>query len=135
VGFRQWIEHVGLIYSVLHWTNGKVSFGPSIRNQHRMEVTPYITSPDTCLSPLVFVPSDDAEILCFELYTGQLVQRLQGTSPNVNGRVTCVAGRTSHQVKSLLEYSNTRNYTQEPLMQKLAYGNQVCFTDRRRNCT
>lgn len=103
----------------------KVSFGPSIRNQHRMEVTPYITSPDTCLSPLVFVPSDDAEILCFELYTGQLIQRLQGVTQNINGRVTCVVGRTSHQVEFLLEYYNIRNYIQELLMQKLACGNQV----------
>jgi hypothetical protein len=99
-----------------------------------MEVIPYITPPDTCLSPLVFVPSDDAEILCFELHSGQLIQRLQGMARNVNGRVTCVAGRTSHQVKCLFEYFDFRNYIREPLMQKLEYGNQVWFIDQRRNC-
>jgi hypothetical protein len=63
-----------------------------------MEVTPYITPHDTCLSPLVFIPSDDAEILCFELYTGVLVQRFRGMERNINGRVTCLAGRPSQQV-------------------------------------
>lgn len=63
-----------------------------------MEVTPYITTPDTCLSPLVYVPSDDAEILCFELYTGQLVNRYRGMEKNSTGRVTCVTGRAGTQV-------------------------------------
>lgn len=62
-----------------------------------MEVTPYITTPDTCLSPLVYVPSDDAEILCFELYTGKLVNRYRGMEKNSTGRVTCVAGRSGTQ--------------------------------------
>ena len=66
-----------------------------------MEVIPYITPPDTCLSPLVFIPSDDAEILCFQLFTGRMVQRIRGMERNVNGRVTCVAGRPSHHVRSL----------------------------------
>jgi DNA excision repair protein ERCC-8 len=78
--------------------NTLVSFGPVIRNQHRMEVTPYITPPDTCLRPLVYLPSDDGEILCFELYTGQLVSRFRGMERFVNGRVTCVTGRLGHQV-------------------------------------
>jgi hypothetical protein len=63
-----------------------------------MEVLPYITPPDMCLSPLIFIPSDDAEILCFELYTGVGIARLRGMELNTNGRVVCVAGRSSHQV-------------------------------------
>lgn len=63
-----------------------------------MEVTPYITPPDTCLSPLIFIPSDDAEIHCFELYTGQLIQRFHGMERNINGRVTCITGRPTHHV-------------------------------------
>ena len=65
-----------------------------------MEVTPYITPPDTCLSPLVFIPSDDAEIIGFDLYTGELVQRFRGMERNVNGRVTCVAGRPVQHVSA-----------------------------------
>jgi hypothetical protein len=63
-----------------------------------MEVMPYITPQDTCLSPLVFVPSDDGEILCFELYTGQLFSRFRGMERNT-GRVTCVTGRPGYQVR------------------------------------
>jgi DNA excision repair protein ERCC-8 len=76
----------------------QVSYGPVIRNQHRMEVLPWITPPDTCHNPLVFIPSDDAEILCFELYTGVLVHRIRGMEKNARGRVTCVTGRAEHQV-------------------------------------
>jgi hypothetical protein len=62
-----------------------------------MEVTPYITEKDTCLSPLVYVPSDDAEILAFELFTGQLIARLKGMEKDSTGRVTCITGRPGHQ--------------------------------------
>ena len=74
-----------------------------------MEVTPFITPQDTCLSPFVFLPSDDAEILCFELYTGRLVRRLKGMERNASGRVTCVAGRTAHHVVFYEMFSNNRN--------------------------
>jgi len=63
-----------------------------------MEALPWITPPDTCDKPLVFVPSDDAEMLCFELHTGVLVQRIRGMEKNARGRVTCVTGRAEHQV-------------------------------------
>ena len=76
--------------------NTLVSFGPTIRNQARMEVKPYITPPDTCFETFVYVPSDDSELLCFELFTGKLVSRLQVLGGSA-GRVTCVAGRRGHQ--------------------------------------
>lgn len=62
-----------------------------------MEVSPYITENDSCLSPFVYVPSDDAEILCFELYTGRLVSRFRGMQRDQEGRVTCVTGRIGYQ--------------------------------------
>src|SRR5579859_4544871 len=62
-----------------------------------MEVTPYITENESCLSPFIYVPSDDAEILGFELYTGQLVSRFKGMEKDSTGRVTCVTGRLGHQ--------------------------------------
>lgn len=79
----------------------EVSFGPYIRNQHRMEVAPWITPPEACLSPLVFVPSDDAEVLCFDLFSGQLVSRFRGMERHAIGRVTCVTGRPGHQVSEV----------------------------------
>lgn len=79
----------------------QVSYGPVIRNQHRMEVLPWITPPDMCHLPLVYIPSDDAEILCFVLHTGKLVQRIRGMKRNARGRVTCVAGRAECQVVSI----------------------------------
>jgi hypothetical protein len=80
--------------------NTLVSFGPYVRNQHRMEVTPFITPPETCLRPLVFVPSDDGEILSFELHTGGMVQRWRGMEGQKPGRVTCITGRRGYQVSS-----------------------------------
>jgi hypothetical protein len=61
-----------------------------------MEVTPYITEKDGGLSPSVYVPSDDAEILGFTLYTGQLTSRFRGMERDSTGRVTCVTGRPGH---------------------------------------
>lgn len=66
-----------------------------------MEVLPWITPPDVCARTLVFIPSDDAEILCFELFSGLLVQRIRGMEKNARGRVTCVAGRAEYQVLSI----------------------------------
>lgn len=63
-----------------------------------MEVAPWITPPEACLSPLVFVPSDDAEVLCFDLFTGHLVSRFRGMERHAIGRVTCITGRYGHQV-------------------------------------
>jgi hypothetical protein len=90
-----------------------------------MEVTPYITPPDTCLSPLVFIPSDDAEILCFELFTGQMIQRIRGMERNFNGRVTCVTGRPSHHVRSFTYLTYNRKYIQGQLTHKLGFGNHL----------
>jgi len=90
---RVWDMETGL--------NTLVSFGPILRNRHGMEVKPYITPPDTCQTPLMYVPSDESEILCFELFTGELVSRLQVLG-GLAGRATCVAGRPSHQVCRLL---------------------------------
>ena len=94
-----------------------------------MEVTPYITPQDTCLSSLVFIPSDDAEILCFELYTGRMVHRIRGMEQNVNGRVSCVAGRANHCVHQDLWPTDVRNCIQEGLMRKLGSGNQIWYID------
>jgi len=66
-----------------------------------MEVLPWITPPDVCALPLVFIPSDDGEILCFELFKGVLVQRIRGMEKNARGRVTCVTGRAEYQVISI----------------------------------
>jgi hypothetical protein len=65
-----------------------------------MEIIPYITTNDTCLSPFIFLPSDDAEILCFNLFTGQLVLRFRAMKRNFDGRVTCISGRPFHHVLS-----------------------------------
>ena len=96
-------------------------------------MTPYITPPETCLRSIVFVPSDDGEILSFQLDTGEMVQRWRGVEGNKNGRVTCVTGRLGHQVphlSKLMAYG--RNCIPGPLMQKLACGNQICSINRQK---
>lgn len=98
-----------------------------------MEVTPYITPPETCISQLVFIPSDDAEILCFELFTGRMIQRIRGMEMNVNGRVTCVIGRPSQYVTSFTYLAYNRKYIQGQLMQKLGFGNHLWFIGLRKN--
>jgi len=98
-----------------------------------MEVTPYITPPETCLRPIVFIPSDDGEILSFQLDTGDMVQRWRGVEGHKKGRVTCVTGRLGHQVPHLSKRpAYSRNCIPGPLMQKLACGNQMCFINRQK---
>lgn len=99
MGFGNGDEYTGTRFPLdVGEVDEEVSFGPYIRNQHRMEVTPYVTSPETCLRPLVFVPSDDGEILSFQLETGEMVQRWRGMEGHKIGRVTCVTGRLGYQV-------------------------------------
>jgi hypothetical protein len=63
-----------------------------------MEVIPYVTPMDSCEKPMIYIPSDDAEILAFEFYTGKLIARLPGMQNQRTGRVASVAGRYVQQV-------------------------------------
>lgn len=58
----------------------------------------------------MYIPSDEAEILGFELYTGKLIARLRGMEKDRVCRVTCLAGRKQHDV--LLHY-HCRSDSQE----------------------
>ncbi|KAI9275939.1 WD40-repeat-containing domain protein [Phascolomyces articulosus] len=60
------------------------------RNTLYMEAT--VPGSDVC-PLLLYVPSDDQQVLVYELNTGRLSRRLKG----VYGRVTCVEKRASHQ--------------------------------------
>ncbi|KAL1921036.1 uncharacterized protein VTP21DRAFT_11671 [Calcarisporiella thermophila] len=69
--------------------NTLVNYGPHIRNKYPHVLLPCISPPEACRRPLVFQPSDDRQILVFELYDGRLVKRLRGSY----GRVTSIAWR------------------------------------------
>lgn len=90
-----------------------------------MEVLPYITRNDMCLTPLIFIPSDDNEILGFELFSGVCFARLRGMEKNTSGRIFCVVGRSAHQVCCSTKLTDCRSSIQEQKMLRWEFGNQI----------
>ncbi|RUS14012.1 hypothetical protein BC937DRAFT_94476 [Endogone sp. FLAS-F59071] len=85
------------------WTgrNALVNYDPYICNQFDQPLAPLVVAAGGagagaagCDPPLVFHPSDDRQILVFDMLKGKLVKRLRGSF----GRVTCVCWRTDREV-------------------------------------
>ena len=68
--------------------NTLVNYGPHLRNRSRTTIKPLIVD-ESVWPPLVFVPSDDHQLLAFDMLDGRLVKRLRGSY----GRVTSVDKR------------------------------------------
>ncbi|RUS14011.1 WD40-repeat-containing domain protein [Endogone sp. FLAS-F59071] len=84
------------------WTgrNALVNYDPYICNQFDQPLAPLVVAAGGagagaagCDPPLVFHPSDDRQILVFDMLKGKLVKRLRGSF----GRVTCVCWRTDRE--------------------------------------
>ncbi|KAI9246522.1 excision repair cross-complementing rodent repair deficiency, complementation group 8 [Sporodiniella umbellata] len=69
-----------------------VNYGSLWRNKTSVCFDAAISGSDVW-PPLLYVPSNDRQILIYRLLDGQLVKRLKGAY----GRVTCVESRESHQ--------------------------------------
>lgn len=72
--------------------NTFVNYGSSWRNRFKLCLQPALSSPDVW-PPLLYIPSDDRQVLVYRLIDGMLVKRLKGAY----GRVTSVENRESHQ--------------------------------------
>ncbi|KAI8061108.1 WD40-repeat-containing domain protein [Gongronella butleri] len=72
--------------------NELVNYGTSFRNRFKASLQAVISDADVW-PPLLFVPSDDQQVLVFGLLDGKLTKRLRGAY----GRVTSVDQRGSHQ--------------------------------------
>ncbi|CEG67633.1 hypothetical protein RMATCC62417_04031 [Rhizopus microsporus] len=72
--------------------NTFVNYGSSWRNRFKLCLQPALSSPDVW-PPLLYIPSDDRQVLVYRLTDGMLVKRLKGAY----GRVTSVENRESHQ--------------------------------------
>ncbi|KAJ3323886.1 DNA excision repair protein ERCC-8, partial [Blyttiomyces sp. JEL0837] len=66
--------------------NTLTNYGPYIHNKSPATVLPAITPITSTWPPLMFHPSDNRQTLVFDLFSGELVQRLKGHF----GRVGCV---------------------------------------------
>lgn len=72
--------------------NTFVNYGSNWRNRFQLTLEPTISSPDVW-PPLLYIPSDDRQVLVYTLLDGVLIQRLKGHY----GRATCVEKRESYQ--------------------------------------
>lgn len=73
--------------------NTLVNYGPHLRNRSRTTIKPLIVD-ESVWPPLIFVPSDDHQVLAFDMLDGRLIKRLRGSY----GRVTSVDKRPGKEV-------------------------------------
>ncbi|TPX43583.1 hypothetical protein SeLEV6574_g04979 [Synchytrium endobioticum] len=73
--------------------NTLTNYGSHLINRVGQEVCPVVTPVNMCHPPLLYHPSDNRQILVFDMLTGELVKRLRGHF----ARVGCVALRSHHQ--------------------------------------
>ncbi|KAI8990322.1 WD40-repeat-containing domain protein [Pilobolus umbonatus] len=81
---RLWDTQTGL--------NTLVNYGSIWRNRYEFCLEPSVSSLDVW-PPLLYVPSDDRQVLLFSLFEGTLVRKLRGAF----GRVTCTEQRECYQ--------------------------------------
>ncbi|KAI9492454.1 DNA excision repair protein ERCC-8 [Zychaea mexicana] len=81
---RMWDAYTG--------RNTLVNYGSLWRNRFQWYMEATVSGPDVW-PPLLYVPSDDQQVLVYELNTGRLSRRLKGAY----GRVTCVEKRAGLQ--------------------------------------
>ncbi|KAJ2955813.1 hypothetical protein NQZ79_g8249 [Umbelopsis isabellina] len=68
--------------------NTLVNYGSHLRNRSNLTIKPLVVN-ERIWPPLIFVPSDDHQVLAFDMLDGRLVKRLRGAY----GRVTSVDKR------------------------------------------
>jgi DNA excision repair protein ERCC-8 len=71
--------------------NTFVNYGNTFRNAFKFCLYPTSSGP-LVKPPLLYVPSDDRQVLVFNLFDGALVKRLKGAY----GRVTCIDQRKDY---------------------------------------
>ncbi|KAG2190926.1 hypothetical protein INT46_008968 [Mucor plumbeus] len=72
--------------------NTLVNYGSSWRNRFKLHMEATVSSADVW-PPLLYIPSDDRQVLVYRLLDGVLIQRLKGAY----GRVICVEKRDAYQ--------------------------------------
>ena len=72
--------------------NTFVNYGSHWRNRYQLSLESTTSSPDVW-PPLLYIPSDDRQVLVYRLLDGVLIRRLKGHY----GRVNCVEKRESYQ--------------------------------------
>ncbi|KAI9090467.1 WD40-repeat-containing domain protein, partial [Phlyctochytrium arcticum] len=77
------------LWDVFAGKNALVNYGPHVRNRVDHVLQPVISPLNATETPLIFHPSDNRQILAFNLWTGKLEMRLRRHA----GRVSCVALR------------------------------------------
>lgn len=88
-----YLVSLGLDEKIRLWDtyNGRnmlVNYGSVWRNRFKSNIQATV-SDNNVWPPLLYVPSNDRQVLVFELYSGQLSKRLKGAY----GRVVCVENR------------------------------------------
>ncbi|KNC99014.1 uncharacterized protein SPPG_05964 [Spizellomyces punctatus DAOM BR117] len=81
------------LWDVFSGKNTLVNYGPHLRNRVFHVLQPTITPLSSCYPPLLFQPSDNRQVLVFNLWSGELMMRLKRHA----GRVGCVALRHGHE--------------------------------------
>lgn len=72
--------------------NTFVNYGSSWRNRFKLHMEATVSSADVW-PPLLYIPSDDRQVLVYRLLDGVLIQRLKGAY----GRVICIEKRDAYQ--------------------------------------
>ncbi|KAG2201541.1 hypothetical protein INT47_007418 [Mucor saturninus] len=72
--------------------NTFINYGSNWRNKFKLSIEPTLSGPDVW-PPLLYIPSDDREILVYGLFDGVLIRRLKGHY----GRVNCIEKRESYE--------------------------------------
>lgn len=93
----RYLVSLGLDEKIRLWDteSGKntfVNYGSSWRNRFKLHMEATVSSADVW-PPLLYIPSDDRQVLVYRLLDGVLVQRLKGAY----GRVICVEKRDAYQ--------------------------------------
>ncbi|KAK4520579.1 uncharacterized protein ATC70_006456 [Mucor velutinosus] len=93
----RYLVSLGLDEKIRLWNteSGKntfVNYGSSWRNRFKLHMEATVSSADVW-PPLLYIPSDDRQVLVYRLLDGVLVQRLKGAY----GRVICVEKRDAYQ--------------------------------------
>ncbi|KAI7903946.1 WD40-repeat-containing domain protein [Cokeromyces recurvatus] len=96
-GDGRYLVSLGLDEKIRLWDtktghNTFVNYGSSWRNRYKLCLQATISSPDVW-PPLLFIPSDDRQVLIYNLLDGTLIRRLKGAY----GRVICVEKREAYQ--------------------------------------
>lgn len=81
------------LWDTTTYTNMLVNYGTLWRNRFKAYMGATTSDNNDVWPPLLYVPSDDREVLVYDLMNGSLKRRLRGAY----GRVTCVEKRTAFQ--------------------------------------